>query len=104
MEGKMQMTQTRYVHAKLPSDSGTLWTNSPPGPSVHEILQARILEQVPFPSPGDLPNQMIEPASLLSPALASEFFTTSTTWEAPDDLDQVQFILMTCQAGLEGIV
>ena len=32
--------------------------------------------------PGDLPDTGIEPASLMSPALASEFFTTSTTWEA----------------------
>ena len=32
--------------------------------------------------PGDLPDPGIEPASLMSPALASEFFTTSTTWEA----------------------
>ena len=32
--------------------------------------------------PGDLPNPGIEPASLTSPALASGFFTTNTTWEA----------------------
>ena len=29
---------------------------SPPGSSVRGILQARILEGLPFPSPGDLPN------------------------------------------------
>ena len=33
--------------------------------------------------PGDLPNPRIEPASLMSPALAGGFFTTSATWEAP---------------------
>ena len=38
---------------------------------------------LPFPSPGDLPNPGIEPVSLLSPALAGGFFTTSTTREAP---------------------
>ena len=27
-----------------------------PGPSVHGILQARILERLPFPSPEDLPD------------------------------------------------
>ena len=32
--------------------------------SVHGILQARILEWVPFPSPGDLPNQNIGEGSL----------------------------------------
>ena len=31
----------------------------------------------PFPSPGDLPDPGIEPASLVSPALAGGFFTTA---------------------------
>jgi len=55
---------------------------SPPGSSVHGILQARILEWVAIPSSkGDLSNQGIEPTSLMSPAQAGKFFTTSTTWE-----------------------
>ena len=33
--------------------------------------------------PGDLPDPGIEPASLMSPALTSGFFTTSATWESP---------------------
>jgi len=33
------------------------------GSSVHGILQARILEWVAFPSPGDLPNTGMESAS-----------------------------------------
>ena len=36
---------------------------SPPGSSVHGILQARILEWVPCPSPGDFPDPGIEPKS-----------------------------------------
>ena len=36
---------------------------------------------VPFPTPRDLPNSGIEPESLVSPASAGGFFT-STTWEA----------------------
>ena len=36
---------------------------------------------LPCPLPGDLPDPGIEPASLMSPALTGEFFTTSTTWE-----------------------
>ena len=52
------------------------------GSSVHEILQARILEWVAFPLPGDLPDPGIEPVSCMSPALAGGFFTTSATWEA----------------------
>ena len=33
----------------------------------------------PFPTPGNLPDPGIEPASLMSPALAGGFFPTSTT-------------------------
>ena len=33
--------------------------------------------------PGDLLNPGIEPTSLMSPALASRFFTINTTWEVP---------------------
>ena len=35
--------------------------SNPPDFSVHGILQARILEWVPCPPPGDLPNPGIEP-------------------------------------------
>ena len=47
---------------------------SPPGSSVHGILQARILEWVPRPSPGDLPNPGIKPRSptLQADSLLSE--------------------------------
>ena len=36
---------------------------------------------LPFPTPGDLPHQRIEPMSLMSPTLANGFFTTSANWE-----------------------
>ena len=55
---------------------------SPPGSPVHGILQVRILERTACSPPGDLPNLGLEPVSVMSPALAGEFFTTSTTWEA----------------------
>ena len=55
---------------------------SPSQSSVHGIFQTRILEWVACPSPGDLPDPGIEPASLMSPSLTGRFFTTSTTWEA----------------------
>ena len=48
---------------------------SPPGPPVRGVLQARILE-LPFPSPGDLPDPEIEPGSPVSPALEGGFSTT----------------------------
>ena len=44
---------------------------SPPGSSVHGISQARILENTPFPTPGDLPDLETKPA------LAGGFFTTA---------------------------
>ena len=37
---------------------------------------------LPGPPPGDLPVPEIQPASLMSPAFASGFFTTSPAWEA----------------------
>ena len=47
----------------------------PPGSSVHEIIQAKILE-LPIPLSVDLPNPGIEPVSPMSPASADGFFTT----------------------------
>ena len=38
---------------------------SPPDSSVHGIFQARILEWLPFPPPGGLPDPGIEPISRL---------------------------------------
>ena len=57
---------------------------SPPGSSVHGILQARILEWVTMPSSRDCPHPKIEPSSLTSPAWAGRFFTNSATREAHD--------------------
>ena len=45
----------------------------PPGSSVHGVLQARLLEWLPCPPPGDLPDPGIES---MSPALVGGFFTT----------------------------
>ena len=45
----------------------------------HGILPARILELVPFPSPGNLPNPAIEPGS----PYYNRFFIIWTTREAP---------------------
>ena len=60
----------------------TLWILAPPGSSAHGIFQARILSGLPFPSPGDLRDPGIKPASLNSPALAGGFFPTSPNSEA----------------------
>ena len=54
---------------------------SPPGSFVHGILQVKLLEWLPSPSPEDFPSPRIKLTSLISPALTGRFFTTSTTWE-----------------------
>ena len=36
---------------------------------------------LPFPNPRDLPNAGIETVSLVSPALAGGFFTTTAAWD-----------------------
>ena len=68
--------------ASIVSDSAIV---AGPGSSVHGILQARILEWLLCPPPGDLPDPGIEPKSLASLALAGGFFTTSATWESHAD-------------------
>ena len=57
---------------------------SPPGSSVRRDSPGKDTGvALPFPPLGDLFDPGIEPASLMSPALAGGFFTTSATWEAP---------------------
>ena len=59
---------------------------SRPGSSVHGMPRTwtRILGELPFPSPRDLPNPGIKPESPLSPALTSGFFTTEPPGKPPD--------------------
>ena len=47
-----------------------------------ELFRQEYWSGLPFPSPGDLPDPGIQPVSLVFPALAGRFFSTSTTWEA----------------------
>ena len=57
------------------SDSVTPGTVAHQAPLSMGILQARILEWVVLPTPGDLPHPGIKPMSPASPALAGGFFT-----------------------------
>ena len=58
-------------------------TPSPyPDSSVHEILQARILEWVAMSFSRESSHPGIKSASFASPGLIGGFFTTSATWEA----------------------
>ena len=45
---------------------------------------------MPCPHPGDLPDPGIKPSSLISPAWAGRFFTTSATWEAHSDMSHLR--------------
>ena len=59
----------------------TLWIVACRAPLSMGILQQAYWSGLPFPSPGDLPDPGMEPASPTPPALAGVFFTTNATWE-----------------------
>ena len=61
----------------------TLWTVAHWAHLSMEFPRQAYWSGLPCPPPEDLPNPGIEPTSLMSPALAGGFFTTSDTWEAP---------------------
>ena len=50
---------------------------SPPGSSVHGILQARIVERVAIPFSREYSQPRIKPMSPASPAMAGRFFTAA---------------------------
>ena len=66
--GRVQLFET-------PMDS------SPPGSSVHGILEARILEQVAISFSRGSSQPRDQPESLASPTLADGFFHHCATWE-----------------------
>ena len=75
--GSCRSSRGQYVHAKSLQLCLTLWDPmecSPPGSSVHGILQARILEWVAIPSFRELSPPRDQTTSLLSPALANWVF------------------------------
>ena len=65
------------------SDSVTLQTVARQAPLSIVFSRQEYQGALPCPPPGDLPDPGTEPSSLMSPALASGFFTTSATWETP---------------------
>ena len=54
----------------------TLWTVACQAPLSMGFFRQDYWSELPFATPGDLPNLGIKPTSLMSPALAAEFFTT----------------------------
>ena len=70
----------------------TLWNVAHQAPLFMGFSKQVYWSGLPFPPPGDLLDPGIEPASLMSPALAGGFFITSTTWEAVYDLGITQVL------------
>ena len=60
---------------------------------VENWLGGQFWSGLPCPPPGDLHDPGIKPMSLMSPAVAGRFFTTSTTWEAQVMADTSKFTL-----------
>ena len=71
---------SRFSHVRI---GGTPWTVARQAPLSMGFSRQEYWSGLPFPPPGDLSNPGFETASLMSPALAGGFFTTSATWEAP---------------------
>ena len=72
-----------FSHVQL---GGTLWTVALQNPLSMGFSMKEYWSELPCSSREDLPDPGIEPTSLTSPAWAGRFFTTSTTWEAHDEV------------------
>ena len=68
-----------YVCAQSCLTLATPWTAAPQAPQSMTFSRQEYWSRWPFPFPGDLPDRGIEPSSLVSPALASGFFTSWAT-------------------------
>ena len=70
---------SHFSHVRL---FAILWTVACQTPLSMAFSRQEYWSGLPCPPPGDLPDPGTEPLSLVSPAAAGRFFTTSTTWEA----------------------
>ena len=70
---------SRFSHVRL---FATLWTVARQASLSMGFSRQEYWSGLPCPPSGDLPHPGIEPASLMSLALAGRFFTASITWEA----------------------
>ena len=71
------------------------WIVACQAPLSMEFSRQEYWSGLPFPAPGDIPDPGIEPTFLVSPELAGEFFTTSTTWEAPHQVYYKCYFIVT---------
>ena len=74
----MHARKSCFSHVRL---FAALWTVACQAPLSMGFPRQEYWSGLPCPSPGDLPEPGIEPTSLMSPALAGRFFTTSATGE-----------------------
>ena len=77
--GSVWVSAQTLSHVRL---FATLWTVARQAPPSMGFSRQEYWRGLPFPSPGDLPDPRLEPASLMSPTLAAGFFATGTTWGA----------------------
>ena len=89
LSGKVKVLRDQVIgricFAKLTSvvsDTWIPWTRVFQAPLSMGFSRQAYWSGLPCPPPEDLPDWGMEPASLMPPALAGRFFTTSTTWEA----------------------
>ena len=72
-------------HSTVSYSSAATWTEAHQAPLFMGFPRQENWNGLPFPSPGDLPDPGIEPASLMSLASAGSFFTPNAkvVWEHP---------------------
>ena len=93
-----------HVHVLSPCShvqlSTILWTAAHQAPLSMRLSRQEYWSGLPCPPLGNLPSPGIQPMSLMSPALARGFITTSTTWEAQFTPNNDQSELQTQSAHL----
>ena len=93
-EGKPKTNRKqRASAASVVSSSVTPWTVACQFPLSMGFSRQEYWSGLSCP-PGDLPDPGIKPKSLMPPALAGGFFTTSTTWETPQTKDFQQILVI----------
>ena len=70
------------MHTKSSLILCDIMDSSPQAPLSMGFSRQEYWSGLPCPPPGDLPDPGTEPASLMPPALAGGFFTSSAPWEA----------------------
>ena len=73
----MSESESESVSRSVVSDSETPWTVAHQALLSMEFSRQKYWNGLPFLPPGDVPDPGIEPASLVFPAMASRFFTTT---------------------------